>query len=138
MIVCVPTNGNNGLKDMVGNHFGRVPYYTVIDTETNQIKIMENTSEHLGGQGYPPEIMHKAGVEVMICSCLGCRAINMFQRMDIKVYIGATGSVQKALDMWRNDHLLAASDEQECQQPAFGNHDHLLPKKQPSPVEADG
>jgi len=53
MKVAVPTMGNEGLDEEVGQHFGRVPTYTIVDTETNDVKVINNTSQHAGGQGYP-------------------------------------------------------------------------------------
>ncbi len=122
MILCIPTNGNQGLKDTVGEHFGRVPYYTVVNTETNAVAILPNTSEHGGGQGYPPEIMERAGVETMLCGGLGRRAIMLFEEMGIMVYIGAKGTVENAIQQWQNNQLTPATDENACQQHAFRKH----------------
>lgn len=124
MKVCVPTMGDKGLEDVVGEHFGRVPFYTVVDTETDEIEVLRNTSEHMGGHGYPPEIMAKAGVDVMLCGGLGHRAIMMFEDMGIMVYVGAYGKIKDAIDMWENSKLQAATDENACQQHAFRKHDH--------------
>ncbi len=124
MKVCVPTAGDEGLEDVVGEHFGRVPFYTVVDTETDEIEVLRNTSEHMGGQGYPPEIMAKVGVDVMLCGGLGRRAIMMFEDMGIMVYVGAYGKIKDAIGMWENNKLQAATDENACQQHAFRKHDH--------------
>ena len=53
MLIGIPSMGKQGLNELVGEHFGRVPAYTLIDTETEQVKVVDNTSEHLGGKGYP-------------------------------------------------------------------------------------
>ena len=124
MRVCIPAMGDKGLEDAVGEHFGRVPFYTIVNTETNEVKVLRNTSEHMGGQGYPPEIMAKAGVDVMLCGGLGQRAIMMFENMGIMVYVGAYGKIKDAIDMWKNDNLQAATDENACRQHAFRKHDH--------------
>ena len=34
MKVCIPTMGEKGLDNLVGEHFGRVPTYTIVDLET--------------------------------------------------------------------------------------------------------
>lgn len=124
MKVCIPTMGDKGLEDVVGEHFGRVPFYTIVDSETKEVEVLRNTSEDMGGRGYPPEIMNNAGVGVMICSGLGRRAIMMFEEMGIMVYVGASGSVEDVIDMWENNNLQAATDENACQQHAFRKHDH--------------
>jgi len=51
--ICVPTAGRGGREDAVGEHFGRVPSYTIFDTETQQVNVVDNTSEHAGGSGLP-------------------------------------------------------------------------------------
>ena len=124
MKVCIPTEGNKGFDDMVGEHFGRVPYYTVVDTETDEVEALENTSEHMGGSGYPPEIMARAGVNVMLCGGLGRRAIMMFEEMGIMVFVGAHGNIKDAIRMWNNGELQSATDENACRQHAFRKHDH--------------
>ena len=133
MKVCIPTMGNKGLDEQVGEHFGRVPTYTVYDSETEELSIMDNTSGHAGGSGYPAEILSKAGINVMICGGLGSRAISMFEQSGVMVYIGARGTVKEALDMWKAGTLQAATDESACAQHAFrgdgigekhGEHNH--------------
>jgi len=119
MKVCIPTMGGRGLDEELGEHFGRVPTYTLVDTETNEVSIIDNTSEHTGGVGYPPEIIANAGAEVMICSGLGRRAILMFQQKGIMVYVGAYGKVRDALQMWEQGQLQVATDESACMQHAY-------------------
>lgn len=124
MKICIPSMGDRGLDESVGEHFGRVPFYTVVDTETNETTAIPNTSEHMGGQGYPPEIMARAGVNVMLCGGLGRRAIMMFENLGIMVYVGATGTVENAIEMWKERKLPAATDENACKQHAFRKNDH--------------
>ena len=124
MKICIPTNGEDGLDDSVGEHFGRVPTYTIVDLETNDVKVVFNTSEHGGGSGYPPEIMAKEGVEVMVCSGLGRRAINMFEQMGIDVYTGASGTVRDVVAAFRQGTLQKASEDDACTQHAFRDRHH--------------
>jgi len=112
--VAVPTMGSNGLDEHVSEHFGRAPTFTVVDMATNEVKVIPNTSEHMGGSGYPPEIMASAGVEVMLCSGLGPRAIGMFEQCGIEVYVGASGTVRDAIQAWQAGRLYVATDENAC------------------------
>ena len=124
MKICVPSLGKKGLEEKVGEHFGRVPFYTIYDTETEEVKVIENTSEHMGGVGYPAEIIARNGVEIMLCCGLGRRAIQMFEEFGIMVYIGASGTVKDAIQMWKNGKLEAATDENACREHKFGHHHH--------------
>ena len=38
MKVCIPTTENGGIDDFVGQHFGRVQTYTIVDLDTNEVE----------------------------------------------------------------------------------------------------
>jgi len=124
MKICIPTMGNNGLDDIVGEHFGRVPTYTIIDLDTNEVKVVPNTSEHMGGIGHPPEILLREGVNVLVCRGLGRRAIGMFEETGIDVYIGASGSVKDAVSAFRQGRLQKAGIGDACGRHAFRDQHH--------------
>jgi predicted Fe-Mo cluster-binding NifX family protein len=122
MKICLPTIGEKGLDNQIGEHFGRVPTYTIVDINTNDVKVIENTSEHMGGQGHPPEIMAREGVNIMVCRGLGRRAIMMFEQLGIDVYIGASGTVRDAIELFKQGKLQKASMSDACGQHAFRDH----------------
>jgi predicted Fe-Mo cluster-binding NifX family protein len=106
--------GNKGLKELVCEHFGRAPTYTIVDTETNDVRIVKNVSEHMGGTGTPPEHLSKEGIEVMLASGLGPKAVMMFEGYGIKVYVGASGTVEETIKLWKDKKLEVATDENAC------------------------
>ena len=116
MRLCVPTMGNNGLNEMVSLHFGRAPTFTIVDTETNDVKTIPNQSDHMGGYGKPPEQLSQVGVDVMLCSGLRPRAIHMFEGYGIEVYVGASGSVKDTIELWKENRLAMATDENACRE----------------------
>ena len=124
MKICIPTVGNNGLDDTIGEHFGRVPTYTIINLDNDEVKVIPNTSQHTGGIGYPPEIMVKEGVNAMVCRGLGRRAISMFEEFGIDVYIGATGTVKDAIEDFKQGRLQKASESDACGRHAFQDQHH--------------
>lgn len=131
MKIGIPSMGKKGLNEMVGEHFGRVPAYTIIDTETEAVSILPNTSEHLGGRGYPAQILSQHGVDAMICSGIGRRAISMFNEKGIKVYVGASGTVGETLESFKRGELTECDEDGACTQHAFrgkgggmGHHHH--------------
>jgi predicted Fe-Mo cluster-binding NifX family protein len=73
----------------------------------------------MGGSGYPPDILAREGVETMLCSGLGRRAIGLFEQLGIMVYIGAKGTVKDTLDLWKQGGLQQATDETACKKHAF-------------------
>ncbi len=124
MKVGIPSMGKKGLDEQVGQHFGRVTHYTIVNLETDNVYVVSNTSHHMGGSLQPPELLKKEGVDVMLCSGLGRRAINLFEQMDITVYIGATGKVRDALDQYKKGNLHQATTDDGCQEHTFGKHHH--------------
>ena len=119
MKICIPTMGENGLDNLVGEHFGRVPTYTIVDLVTDEVKVIPNISHHMGGQGDPPEIMAREKVNIMVCQGLGRRAISMFEEFGIKVYIGASGTVREAVAAFKQGKLQKASINDACGEHTF-------------------
>ena len=124
MKICIPTTGDKGLNDYVGEHFGRVPTYTIIDLNNEEVKVIPNISHHTTGNLYPPEIMASEGVNVMICRGLGRRAISMFKEYGIDVYIGASGTVRDAINDFKNNKLKKANESDACGRHAFRDQHH--------------
>lgn len=124
MRVCVPSSGSGGLDDRVGDHFGRVPTYTIVDTETSEVEVISNQSEHIGGSGLPADLLAQEGVDILICSGLGRRAINLFNEHGITVHVGASGRVKEAIEEWKDDRLAEASESDACRRHEFGKHRH--------------
>lgn len=114
MKVGIPTMGNRGLTEEISAHFGRAPTFTIVDLDTQNVEIIDNTSEHMGGVGLPPELMVKHGAQIMLCSGLGPRAVHMFESYGIRVFVGASGTVKDTLDLWKENILQEATDENAC------------------------
>jgi len=115
----------NGLDAVVGEHFGRVPFYTLVEPETEEVKTIENTGIHHEGAGlFPAQIIAKEGADVMLCAGLGRRAIGIFEEKGIHVFIGAEGTVRDALDAYKNGRLQEATDANACQRHAYRREGH--------------
>ena len=117
--VCVPTAAHGGLDDLVGEHFGRVPTYTIYDSETGTVEIVDNTSEHAGGSGLPGEILSGLGIDVLLCSGLGRRAIDILTGNGIEVCVGVSGTAGEAIEAWKKGILSKASEGDACEKHAF-------------------
>jgi len=130
MRIAIPTNGKRGLDDLVAEHFGRAGTYTIVDGA--DVEVMENTSSHMGGTGFPPELLVGAGVQAIICAGLGKRAVRMFIDKGIAVFCGAQGTVSQALASYRDGSLELATEETACKRHEFGDHkgDHQCKKSE--------
>jgi predicted Fe-Mo cluster-binding NifX family protein len=115
MKIAIPTMDLEGMDAIVGQHFGSSPAYTLYDTESGTVQSVPNASRHMGGQGYPPEILHGLGVNVLVCKGLGIKALDMFSSMGIEVLIGAGETVRDTIALWKEGKLCQASRNSACQ-----------------------
>jgi predicted Fe-Mo cluster-binding NifX family protein len=77
MKIVIPTDDKKGLGDKIAEHFGRCNTYTFLDENGKVLEIIDNTSEHMGGVGLPPELMKKHNANILLCRGLGPRALNL-------------------------------------------------------------
>jgi len=94
----------------------------MFETETGTIEVVNNTSEHMGGSGYPAEILANLGINVLLCSGLGRRAIQMFTERGIEVCTGFAGTAGQAFEAWKAGGLTTAAEGDACTKHEF--HDH--------------
>ncbi len=113
MKIAIPTY-RGGIDDIVCEHFGRAPTFTIYDVNTGKFEVIENRSEHFGGFGKPPEIIKMKGVDAVVCSGMGARAIAMFKSYGIKVYMGARGTVRDAIELFLKGELVEADERMGC------------------------
>jgi len=112
----IPTNTKKGLDDKIADHFGRCQTYTFLNEKGEVVEIINNTSEHMGGKGLPPELMKKHGARVLLCGDIGPRAINLCQELGIEVYVCQAETVREIFKMWKNNKLKKAGAEDACEE----------------------
>jgi len=116
MKVVIPTESKKGLDDSVALHFGRCDTYTLLDENGNLLEVIDNTSEHMGGTGLPPELMKKHGADVLLCRGLGPRAIQLCNEFEIDVYVTDAETVKEIFDLWKNKKLKKADLGDVCEE----------------------
>ena len=116
MKIIIPTDGKKGIKDTVAGHFGRCQTYTVLDENGKVLKIVDNTSEHMGGVGLPPELMKREGADVLLCRDLGPRALDLCRMLKIAVYVHQSETVGEIFKMWKNKKIKIAGQTDVCKE----------------------
>jgi len=116
MKLVIPTNSKKGLDDKIAEHFGRCFTYTFLNEKGEIIEIIDNISEHMGGDGLPPELMKKHGANVLLCRGLGPRAINLCKELGIDVYVYEANTVRDIFNLWQSNKLKKAGAEDSCEQ----------------------
>jgi predicted Fe-Mo cluster-binding NifX family protein len=111
MRVAVSVDDNNGLDSVVSPHFGRCPYYVLVDLEGQEVKQVNAVANPNYGQHAPgtvPTFIQDQGANVMLAGGMGRRAIALFQQYGIQAATGAAGSVRHALEQYLGGDLQGA------------------------------
>lgn len=115
-LICIPSLNEGGLLSDISMHFGKTPYFTFIKLEEGEIKdedVIKSLGKHRGGSKTPAEIITGFGADVLICGNLGPKAVSMLRDNGIRVFSGASGTVNDALKEWKLGKLSIA-DENSC------------------------
>jgi len=113
MKIAIPSMDDSGLDAAISQHFGQAPFFTIVDTETEEVEAVASIGHQ--EDKTPADTITEAGAHVVLCSGMGGRAIQVFAAAEIEVFMGAAGSVRKTLDAYRQGALSAASEDAACQ-----------------------
>jgi predicted Fe-Mo cluster-binding NifX family protein len=111
MRVAISADDSNGLDSVVSPHFGRCPYYVLVDLdgqEVSQVNVVENPAYGQHRPGQVPGFINSHGANVMLAGGMGRRAIAFFQQYGIETATGATGTVRHALEQYLGGVLQGA------------------------------
>jgi len=105
----IPVSDEKGLDSALSQHFGRAPFYAIIDLDENGKIIgqgtIANTSEHFGGVGLPPDRIMQLKPKALVTYGLGSRALEMFQAGGVAVLRTEAESVKQVVDAYNNNEL---------------------------------
>ncbi|MCK4336277.1 MAG: NifB/NifX family molybdenum-iron cluster-binding protein [Candidatus Aenigmarchaeota archaeon] len=97
----VITSEGKDLEDRVSMHFGRCPYFIVVETEGKEMKSHKPVENPYFENHVPfavPEFISKLNPDVLITGGIGPRALQVFDSMNIKVIHGFSGKNQEAIE----------------------------------------
>jgi len=114
MRIAIPVSSKEGLSSSVAQHFGRCPSYAILNEEGELTEFLDNTSEHNGGQGLPPELLRDNNVQVLICHGIGPKALHLCRDFDIVVYVGNRGTADEIFKQWKERQINPAGDSDVC------------------------
>jgi len=107
--IVVPVVDETGLDAQLSEHFGRAPYFTVIELDKNRSVVSQrtvpNTSEHFGGTGHPPDRILQFKPDALITYGMGPRALNIFQGANVAVLQANADTVRDVVSAYSNDEL---------------------------------
>jgi predicted Fe-Mo cluster-binding NifX family protein len=115
MTICMPTSGNRGLSEEVYNHFGSAPYFTIYDTNTKEVVVLENNNEHHEhGMCRPLDVIAGHKVDAILTSGMGRRAVQVLNDGGIKVFLLKGRDVGQAIKNFEADKLHELTVDNAC------------------------
>ncbi len=126
MRIAISAESNNGLDSIIGHHFGRCPYFALVDIEGNEIKginVIDNPFFAGHEVGQVPGFIHEQGADVMLSGGMGGRAIQFFTQFGIDIATGASGTVKQAVTEFLAGNLSGTAPCAESIEHGHG-HDH--------------
>lgn len=105
----VPSSEEKGLDSQLSQHFGRAPFYIVVDLDENgsiiSDSVIPNTSEHFGGVGVPPDRIIQLKPNALVTYGLGSKALAMFQAADVAVLRTEANTVREVVSAYNNNEM---------------------------------
>ena len=107
MKVAVASTGKT-LEDRVDQRLGRAKYFLIVDTSTNEVKVVpniQNLNLSHGAGIQAGQTITKEKVEALITGNCGPNAFKVLKTAGIKVYTGMAGTVKKAMEEFNSGKL---------------------------------
>jgi predicted Fe-Mo cluster-binding NifX family protein len=112
MRIAISIQTNEELDSVVANHFGRCPYFALVNLEGHELQTIEviDNPYYAGHQvGQIPAFIHEQKANVMLSGGMGGRAIQFFKQYGIEVATGAAGTVRTTLESYLGGELREAA-----------------------------
>jgi predicted Fe-Mo cluster-binding NifX family protein len=120
MRVCLPTQQDRGLESLPYSHFGSAPYFLVYDTETKEMKTIDNRDEHHAhGACNPLKALAGDTVDAIVVGGIGSRAIAGLNGLGIRVYRSTPGTIRENIERLEKNELVELTPADAC-----GHHNH--------------
>jgi predicted Fe-Mo cluster-binding NifX family protein len=112
MRIAVSVETNNELESVVSHHFGRCPFFAIVDLEGRDFKsvqVIDNPFYNGHQPGQVPGFISEQKANVMLSGGMGGRAIQFFEQFGIEAATGATGTVRQSLEQYLGGELTGAA-----------------------------
>ncbi|MCD6163265.1 MAG: NifB/NifX family molybdenum-iron cluster-binding protein [candidate division Zixibacteria bacterium] len=103
MLIAITANSNDPDSE-VDTRFGRAQYFHIVDTETDELKVIDNKQnlDMLQGAGIQTaQLLANHKVETILTGHCGPKAFQTLQAARIKVITGVEGKVKDAVNKFK-------------------------------------
>ena len=116
MKICIPTMDDKGLHGTPSDHFGSAPFFTFVDTDSEDLDIQRNGgAHHVHGACRPLEFLGTREVDAVACRGLGKRAFSRLRDGGIGVYVTLEKDVEATVRAYKDGRLRQLTSEEACQ-----------------------
>jgi predicted Fe-Mo cluster-binding NifX family protein len=107
--IIVPAAGQEGLNAYLAEHFGRAPYFAVVDLnengEVDNVKTVSNVEHYTGRMGQPHDVVLDLQPNAIIVYGMGRRGIISFQTAGVAVLRANANTVKEVIDAYKENKL---------------------------------
>ncbi|KPJ49691.1 MAG: dinitrogenase iron-molybdenum cofactor biosynthesis protein [candidate division Zixibacteria bacterium DG_27] len=106
MKIAITSQGDQ-LSSEVDPRFGRCLYFLIVDSETDSFEAVQNPAVGAGGGAgiQASQLVLDKGVEAVVTGNVGPNAFRTLQGAGIKVYGGASGTIEESLKSFKEGKL---------------------------------
>jgi len=107
--IVIPVASQDGLNAHLAEHFGRAPYFAVVELNDNgevaNAKTVANVPHSTGRMGQPHEVVLGLNAKVIITYGMGRRGISSFQSVGIAVLRANANTVNEVITAYKENKL---------------------------------
>jgi predicted Fe-Mo cluster-binding NifX family protein len=107
--IVIPVIDETGLNAQLSEHFGRTPYFAVVEVgEKGQIvsqKTVANIGEHFGGSGRRGDFILQLKPNVIITYGMGPRGLDIYQNARVTVLRANANTVRQVIEAYSKNEL---------------------------------
>ena len=125
--IMMPVEDEAGLEAQIAHHFGRAPYFAMVELDekqkTSKVKTEPNRSEHMGGPaGHTHESFIALKPDVVVAYAMGPGALNAFKDAGITVLQATANTVKENIQAFEKGKLKELSAV--CEHAHHHEHEH--------------
>ncbi len=107
--IVIPVIDESGLDAQLSEHFGRAPYFAVVEVDEKghvvSQKTVANVGEHFGGSGRRADFILQLKPNAIITYGMGPRGLSIYQDVRVAVLRANANTVRKVVEAYNKNEL---------------------------------
>jgi len=107
--IVIPVIDESGLDAQLSEHFGRTPYFAVVEVDEKgymvSLKTVANAGEHFGGSGRRADFILQLKPNVIITYGMGPRGLGIYQSVRVAVLRANANTVRQVIEAYNKNEL---------------------------------